>query len=184
MEPAVVFDLVSALLAVGGMGASGRLYVLLRRTRRDDLRARAANLDEIQFERNLNALHFANLEAANRNLGNLGDRAERERSRYDRDLSESALQIANLQGDNRAQRARYDRDLSESAQQVANLEGQNSVLRDRGERYDAIVQGHQWHLAGRVTAHGKELLLYECAICRSDPLANVRILALAGVMPE
>ena len=177
MESAVVFDLVSALLAVLGAGASGRLFVLLGRTRRD-LQAQVETLDEFQLEHveflSERDLRIVDLEGA---LSVLRDEGERERG-------ESELQLANLEYANSVLRDEIERERNESDRRVATLEGALGALRDRGERYDAIVQGHQWHLAGRVVAHGKELSLYECGAGRADPLANVRVLVKAGVMPE
>ena len=52
------------------------------------------------------------------------------------------------------------------------LEGQLSEARIRGARYDFLLAKHEWHVGGRIVAHGREpMIQYECRHCPARVLA-------------
>ena len=54
----------------------------------------------------------------------------------------------------------------ESRVTVARLEGQIQEGRERSTRYDQLMQEHEWHIGGRVAAHGQQpRIQYDCAHC-------------------
>ena len=159
MEMQEIALVVVALVALLGVAARARLGLLLRRTRRD-LRELASALDETR-------------------RGHAGWLAEAE-------ARQTAVrqQLAAAWANHGNTRIELENEREANALHAAHVEGVIEALKDKGEKFDAIIFGHEWHQAGKVYAHGHNLRLYECVACRADPLANARILVKEGVLPD